>query len=49
MPEVGDLAENMQEAEFRARFGQVGSPAYRRVADEIERRISAIELYRQSP
>jgi hypothetical protein len=39
MPVGADLPENMQEAEFKARFGGVGGAPYRRVADEIERRI----------
>ena len=46
MPAVADLPENMQEAEFRARFGGVGSSAYNRMTKEIDRRIASAALYR---
>lgn len=47
MPVGADLPENMQQAEFKARFGGVGGTAYRRVADEIERRIASCAAYRK--
>lgn len=46
LPKVADLPEFMPEAEFRKRFGGIGSPAYKRMMDEIERRIAALSLYR---
>jgi hypothetical protein len=46
MPVGADLPENMQQAEFRSRFGGVGGLEYRRVADEIERRIASCAAYR---
>jgi hypothetical protein len=45
-PHLADLPEGMSEAEFRRRFGDVGSPAYERMVGEIDRRIDAIPLYR---
>lgn len=46
MPPARDLPEHMNAQAFRKRFGEVGSPAYRRMMDEIERRIDAVSLYR---
>ncbi len=46
LPKVDDLPEFMQEAEFKARFGGVGMPAYQAMLDDIERRVSALALYR---
>jgi len=46
MPSVENLPEFMSASAFRTRFGTVGSPAYNRVVQEIERRISALTLYR---
>ncbi|MCB1772742.1 MAG: hypothetical protein KDI88_03935 [Gammaproteobacteria bacterium] len=46
MPSVSDLPEHLDGATFRHRYGEVGSPAYRQVMDDIERRIEGIELYR---
>lgn len=45
MPPIDGLPEPMQAAEFERRFGAVGSPAYQRVAAEIERRIAALALF----
>ena len=47
MPRVSDLPEHLDAATFRQRFGDVGSPAYRQVMDDIERRIEGIDLYRR--
>ena len=47
LPAVDDLPENMQEAEFKARFGDIGSAAYLELAGEIERRIDDSALYRR--
>ena len=44
LPEVGDLPEFLGEAEFRARYGKVGSPAYAQVQALIESRIRALPL-----
>lgn len=46
VPLGADLPENLSDAEFNARFGGVGGPAYRRVAEEIERRLSGCAAYR---
>jgi hypothetical protein len=46
MPSITGLADNLPDAEFRRRFGGVGSPAYNNVIDEITRRILALELYK---
>ena len=47
MPTVLDLPEYMQEVEFNRRYGGVGSPTYIKMANEIERRIATLPLYRQ--
>lgn len=46
LPEVKDLPEFMQEAEFKRRFGAIGAPAYRKMVADIEQRIAALPLYR---
>ena len=46
LPRVSDLPEFMPETEFRKRFGGIGSPSYKRMMDDIERRIAALPLYR---
>ncbi len=45
MPDTAGLPEQMDAATFRQRFGGVGSPAYTRTMDEIERRIDSRALY----
>jgi hypothetical protein len=37
----------MAEAEFKRRFGGVGSPRYNEMMSEIERRVAACSLYRR--
>lgn len=44
-PKVGDLPEGLGSDEFKRRYGDVNSPAYKKVIDEIDRRIAAIPLY----
>ena len=46
LPRVADLPEFMPETEFKKRFGSIGSPAYKRMMDDIERRIATLPLYR---
>ena len=46
MPDFLDLPELMPNAEFKAKYGAVGSPRYQQVADDIERRLDTIALYR---
>ncbi len=46
MPAVDGLPEFLPEAEFRRRYGEVGSPTYRAVLEEIERRVAAAPMYR---
>ena len=46
LPEVGDLPENLPEAEFVARFGGVGGAGYKRLLADIEARLDAQPLLR---
>jgi len=46
MPETADLPEFMPEAEFVRRFGGVGAPEYKKMTEEIERRIAALPINR---
>lgn len=46
MPSVKDLPEHLRGAEFRQRFGHVGSPEYHAVMQEIERRIGSCSFYK---
>ncbi|MDO9225069.1 MAG: hypothetical protein Q8M09_07695 [Pseudomonadota bacterium] len=46
-PEVKDLPEFMNSAQFERRFGGVGQPAYVKQVREIEARIAALPLYRK--
>lgn len=46
MPNVRDLPEFLQQAEFKRRYGGVGSPAYVGMTKDIERRIANLPLYR---
>lgn len=46
MPGVADLPEFLNEAEFKATYGGVGSPAYERMKAEIERRVASRPLLR---
>lgn len=45
IPQIDGLPEHMDEAEFQARFQAVGSPAYKQMVEEIDRRISNLPLY----
>lgn len=45
-PATADLPEHLSEAEFRRRFGDTTSPAYARLAGEIERRIGGLTIHR---
>lgn len=45
-PHFADLPEGMSEAAFRSRYGDVDSPAYKRMIAEIDRRIERNGLYR---
>lgn len=46
LPSIDGLPESMQADEFQRRFGGVGAPAYKRMADEVERRVAALALFR---
>jgi hypothetical protein len=46
MPEVSDLPEFMNEADFARRFGGVGQPAYSKMMAEIESRVAALPVMR---
>jgi hypothetical protein len=45
MPDIGNLPENMDIAEFKARFTDTHSFAYLRIMDMIESRIDACPIY----
>ncbi|QPF76298.1 hypothetical protein G8A07_27445 [Roseateles sp. DAIF2] len=44
LPDVSDLPEFLSAAEFRQRYGAVGSPAYRAMQQDIEARLDANPL-----
>ncbi len=44
MPLWSDLPERMSETEFEARFGNINSPAYQNIMQEIENRISMLRV-----
>jgi hypothetical protein len=44
-PPAADLPEGIADAEFQQRYGGVGGEQYRRVMDEIERRLAACPAY----
>jgi hypothetical protein len=44
-PPGQDLPENLQDADFQARYGGVGGAGYRRLRTEIERRIARCSAY----
>jgi hypothetical protein len=46
LPDVSDLPEFLPEAEFLARYGGEGAPAYQRMLADIEGRVAALALYR---
>ncbi len=46
LPAVADLPEFMAEADFIRRFGGIGAPGYRKMMDDIERRVAALPFYR---
>jgi len=46
IPPLADLPEYLGAREFQQRYGQPGSPAYRQLTDEIERRLHTLPLYR---
>ena len=45
-PPAADLPEGIPDAELQSRYGGVGGEGYRRVTEEIERRIAACAAYR---
>lgn len=45
MPPIDGLPRGLPDAEFRARFGALDSPAYRAMITEISRRIDEMPLY----
>lgn len=47
VPNVSGLAENMNDAEFKRRYGGVGGSEYERVVQDIDQRIASSALYRQ--
>ena len=45
-PSADGLPENIPDAELRARYGGVGGAGFRRVADDVERRVRGCAAYR---
>ena len=45
LPDLSDLPEFMSAAEFRRRYGEPGSPAYRQMMSDIEGRLDATPLF----
>lgn len=45
-PDVSDLPEFLQEADFKAQFGGVGQPEYQKMMDKIEARVAALPVLR---
>lgn len=46
LPDVSDLPEYLSEKQFQQRFGEVGSPPYRKFMKDIETRLDAAALLR---
>jgi hypothetical protein len=46
MPDPRDFPEHMDETEFKTRYGTIGSPAYQKLAKEIDARIAALAIYK---
>ena len=46
LPDLSDLPEFLPEAQFLARYGGIGAPAYQALLADIEARIGALALYR---
>lgn len=46
MPAVDDLPQFLTEAEFRQRYGTIGSPAYQAQLEQIEQRLDTLPLLR---
>ena len=44
IPSFGDLAEEIPEAEFKKRYGGVGSPTYNNILADIEGRVARTRL-----
>jgi hypothetical protein len=47
IPPISDLPEHLDGNAFRSRFGAIGSPEYRRIMNDIERRIERLALYQE--
>ena len=45
MPVTEDLPEFMPESEFKQRLGGIDAPQYKKMMDDIERRVAALMLY----
>lgn len=46
LPAVRDLPEMLQESEFKRRYGSTETAVYKRMVQDIDRRIAALALYR---
>ena len=49
IPSLDGLPEYLRESEFRRRYGDTNSPAYRALLAEIERRIAALPIHVATP
>jgi len=47
IPSVKDLPENLSASEFKRRYDRIGSPEYKQIQEEINKRIAACPLYRK--
>lgn len=48
-PAIADLPEFLPEQQFRQRYGQLDSPAYRAEMDRVRERVAALPLYQGLP
>lgn len=46
-PAIADLPENLSRGEFESRFGNVDSPAYRQLLQQIDQRLSRLPVHRR--
>jgi hypothetical protein len=47
-PGLDDLPEGLAKREFASAYGDLESPAYKQALSEIDRRLEALPLFRQS-
>lgn len=47
MPEISDLPEGLTQFEFDRSYGGINSPSYKRMIDDIDRRVENLTIYSQ--